>query len=131
MRVELVAAKAGANTLIDKWTLKERLTKESVYYGIDNDAIEMAFAHLGNAEEGAKFLIASGIPAKHGQNGFVEFLVNVSGRPIYDGTTLSDEDAGQGDTIDYKNATPLVGGGARADQRGGWKKPCGQTPFCP
>lgn len=110
MAARLVAAHAGVvNAILTPDDLASRLRLEGVNPALVPPAgVEAAFAQLPGAEEGQEFVIARGTPPVHGKNGFVEFLVNVSGRAVYDGASLSDENLRDVDSVDYKNAIKIV-----------------------
>lgn len=110
MAARLVAARAGVvNAIATPNDLAERLRLEGINPAIvPRAAVAAAFERLPGAAEGQEFVIARGTPPRHGKNGFVEFLVNVSGRAVYDGASLSDENLRAVDSVDYKNAIKIV-----------------------
>lgn len=103
MVVTLTATLPLPDTLHDVEMVRNALRDNTIIKGIDFTALEEAFLRLEDAAEGDKFLIARGVSAKHGTNGEIEFLVNVSGKPIYD-TSAADEDA---KNVDFKTATRI------------------------
>ena len=110
MTAHLVAARAGvANAIFTPGDLADRLRLEGINPNlVPRAVVAAAFQRLPEAADGQDFLIARGIPPRHGKNGFVEFLVNVSGRAVYDGASLSDEGLREIDSVDYKNAIKVV-----------------------
>ncbi|GHS90586.1 polymerase [Planctomycetales bacterium] len=108
MTAKLAVVAASPQSIDTPSALEQALAKETVLYGIDKPAIRDAFADLPKLTEGTEILIAAGTPAVNGKNGFVEFLVNVSGKPLYDGAALADGELSNLENIDYKNAMRIV-----------------------
>lgn len=108
MEAKLVVVKESPNSFASHLALDERLREAGVTEGIDDGAVGYAFKELAKAEEGAEFVIGRGTPAVNGKNGYIEFLVNVSGLSVYDGTAIQDSNQGKIDSIDYKNAIKIV-----------------------
>lgn len=102
MVVRLIAAPMLPDTVHDAEMVNAALRENNVFKGINFPAIESAFARLPDAAEGDVFEIARGTPAKHGENGEINFLVNISGKPIYD-NTVADESK----SVDFKNAIKI------------------------
>lgn len=81
------------------------LLENHVTAGIDEDVIESAFERLYNIEEpGEVFVIARGRKVEHGQNGSIEFKVDVSGEATYHGK----EELGEKGKIDFREATHII-----------------------
>ncbi len=102
MVVKLIASPMLPDTLHDAEMVRTALRENNVFKGIDFPAIDTAFAKLPDAPEGEVFQIATGEPAKHGENGEINFLVNISGKPIYDTTAAEDAKS-----VDFKSATRI------------------------
>lgn len=108
MEVKLTAAELSLQSVNSIAALNERLAQEHVTNGIDEVAVTLAFEKLHSAVKGDAFIVANGTQPQHGKNGNIEFLVNVSGKPIYDGASINDDDLAKVDSVDYKNATRVV-----------------------
>lgn len=103
MVVKLIASLPVIDTYRDPEAIRIALRDNNVLKGLDMQAIDRAFAELPGCEEGKEFVIAKGQSAKHGVNGRIDFLVNVSGKAVYDTSNIA-EDAQK---IDYRDAVKI------------------------
>ncbi len=103
MVVKLIASPPLPDTFRDPDMVRDALKENNIFQGIKPKQIELAFEGMEDLEEGDEFIIAEGKLPIHGQNGSVDFLVNISGKAIYDGSVAENED----DKIDFKNAVKI------------------------
>lgn len=87
--------------------LAEALQKAKIKVGIEKDAITKAFERLPVIEEaGEVIVIARGVKSVQGKNGWIDFKVNVSGRPVFQGADSDEEESD--DAIDFKEAMQIT-----------------------
>jgi len=94
MLAVLRVAPAGVAGLETLEAIKAELSRRSVVYGMDLTLVE-AWLHSDSIED---FPVAKGKPPKHGKNGELKFLVDVSAQAKFI------PDSAQGATIDFRNA---------------------------
>lgn len=90
------------NTFITVGAIQDALKKEGVVYNVDSDMIREVVENLDHMQFEEKEQIAEGLEPKQGENGRIEFLVDVSGKAIYDASS------GDGKNIDFKKATKII-----------------------
>jgi len=104
MVVTVTIVPSTPNTIQSPLELDEKLKSEDVLYGVDHQAIEDVFQQLPLTEEaGASMIIAKGEAVRHGQNGRIDFKVDVSGKAKYN---IEDEE--DDESIDFKEAVSIA-----------------------
>lgn len=103
MSVKLSASDDAVNLITSEEELRTFLKSFRVTHGILDDKIIEAFSELAELEERKIYTIAEGKKPKIGQNGRLDFKVDVSGNSVY----IPPTDISDNERVDYKVAMSI------------------------